>query len=189
MRSAATGISARLACAIACAFLFAPQTAHAHKRSVRRAVMLETKGDRELQIIVAIRIPSGERRRAFDLLADANHDGVYSANERAAVRELLAARALDGLAIRTATAALPWSGIRVKEKVGESDGPIEVMLHATAVFAGGALAVTTSNIGDPVDLLVLRGSRAVVSTSRGRVENGGVKAELGLGDRVTVELR
>lgn len=189
MRSAATVTSARLACAIAMIAMIAPQSAHAHKRSVRRAVMLETKGERELQIIVAIRIPSGERRRAFDVLADVNHDGSYSAAERASVRELLASRALDGLAIRTATATLPWSGIEVKERVEGGDGPIEVMVHATAVFAGGALAVTTSNIGDPVDLLVLRGSRAVVSTSRGRVENGGVKAELGLGDRVTVELR
>jgi hypothetical protein len=182
VRSAATVISLALA-----VFLAAP--AFAHKRAVRRALMLETAGANTLHVIVAIRIPSGERRRAFDLLADADHDGAYSDQERRAVKKMLAARAIDGLALRTSTAALSLRDVEVKEKIEAGEGPIEVMLHATAPLAGSELAITTSNVGDPLDLLVLSGSRPLVSSSRGKVENGGVKAEMGTGDRVTLRFR
>jgi hypothetical protein len=173
---------------VALAQLVAPSIASAHKRAVRRALFLETAGKNELHVVLAIRIPGGERRRAFDLYADANHDGRYSEEERAQVRSMLAARALDGLSIRSATAAIALAGLEIKDKIEAEEGTIEVMLHATATFRGTELSVSTSNIGDPLDLLVLRGSRPVLKATRGKVENGGVKTALGLGDRVTLIL-
>jgi hypothetical protein len=174
--------------ALALALAFAASRADAHKMSVRRALFLETAGARELHIVVAIRIPSGEARRAFDVIADSNHDGRYSEEERAQVRSILASRMLDGLLIRTATSALELAGIEIKEKIEPGEGPVEVMLHATAVLFGPELSVTTTNVGDPLDLVVLRGSRPVVETSRGKVENGSVKTEMGLGDRVRLRV-
>lgn len=166
--------------------------AHAHKRSVRRALFLETAESRDLHVVVAIRIPSGQARIAFNLLADGDRDGRYSESERLHVREILSARALDGLTIHTGTTALALGGMEVKEKIEPGDGPVEVMVHAKASIPaapGTELRVTTSGIGDPLDLMVLSGSRPVVETSRGKIEGGGFKVELGQRDQVRFRIQ
>lgn len=167
-------------------------TALAHRGVVRRAVMLERSGARELHVIVALKIPSGDKRRALDVVFDADHDGRYDAAERTALRRLLTGRALDGLSVATGTSALALEGVETSERIDGADGPIEVMVHGLIVhpFQGGTrITVRTGTLGDPVDLVVLPGSQPVASASRGTPQKGGLKTELGLGDKVEVVFR
>jgi hypothetical protein len=189
VRSPATVISALV---LAAALSGIAGIAEAHKRSVRRALFLETANTRDLHVIAAIRIPSGDARVAFNLLADTDRDGKYSDKERARVRSMLAGRALDGIRIFTGTTAVSLGAIEAKEKIEPGDGVVEVMIHAKTSIpekVGAELSVTTTSIGDPLDLMVLPGSRPVESSSRGRIEGGGFKAELGQSDRVSFRIR
>ncbi|MCK6549810.1 hypothetical protein L6R52_28495 [Myxococcota bacterium] len=178
-----------LAVALAAPFA-AGGEAFAHKTGVKRLVMVEPSGPRELQVIVALRVPAGRARKAIELLADVNRDGQLQPNERAEVESVLVARALDGLVLHAGTSTLTLA--RTSAKLKTATGPLELMILGVATLPSASttdLALTTGTVGDPVDLVVLAGTRPVTSATRGAPTDGALKATLGLGDRVAWKIR
>jgi hypothetical protein len=165
--------------------LIAPSAALAHKTSVHRSLMLEVS-DRELHVIVALRIPSGNARRALELTLDVDRDGRLTGAELRRLESVLLARALDGLALYVDGSTKAVGRPEVKTKTDPRDGPIELMVHGVVEVPAGrtALAVTTGGSGDPLELMVLPGTRAPQEPSRGTSIAGGFRASLGRGDRV-----
>lgn len=163
--------------------------AHAHKTGVRRLVMVEPSGPQVLQVIVALRVPAGRARKAIELLADHDRDGRLAPKERAEVESVLVSRALDGLVLHAGTSTLTLA--RTSAKLKTDDGPLELMILGVATLPDASaveLALSTGAVGDPVDLVVLAGTRPVTSASRGTPGAGGLKATLGVGDRVSWKL-
>jgi hypothetical protein len=165
--------------------------AYAHKTRVTRMLMIEPADGGELQVIIALKVPSGDARRALEVYVDVDRDGRLGEGEMRELEAMLISRALDGIAIHTETSTLTLGGLEVKTKADPRDGPLEVMVHAVAVLPNKerSLAVTTSSLGDPLDLVVLPGVRPVVHTMRGRAAKGGFTASLGRGDRVGWHIR
>lgn len=156
---------------------------------MRRAVFLESAGARELHVLVGLRVPEGDARRSLEVLADRDLDGALSGPELRRVEQVLATRALDGLVLRAGTSTLALSGVEVKLK-REPRGPVEVMLHAVASLppAPVRLVVSTGPGGDPVDLVVVPGSRPIRAATSGDRSGGGLKVTLLRNDRVEVDL-
>jgi hypothetical protein len=151
---------------------------------------LEHSGARDLQVLVELRVPSGDSRRALAQLADANHDGKIDDAEQKHMRRLLALRALDGVSIAAGTATVSIENVETKLRVDGELGPVDLAAHGVArlPMRARALTVTTSATGDPLDLVVLPGNRPPVETDRGTLQAGRMKASLGIGDRARIVL-
>jgi hypothetical protein len=161
---------------------------YAHKLEVQRTVYLEPAASHDLQIVIKLHVPSGDPRRTIDVLADANHDGHVSDQEMTALRRTLAIRALDGIRILADTSTLSADNVETKIRFDGADGAVDLMVHAAARLPerdrAVRLAVTTTLDADPLELVVLSGTRPVIESDRGRVVNGAFTARVGKGDRV-----
>lgn len=163
--------------------------AFAHKLAVKRTLLIEPEGGRGLHVLLALHVPGGRPRRGLSLLFDTNHDGRISGLESDALRSTLTRRALDGLVLCSGTGTVAFGGLAVKDRIQEGDGPIDLVIHGVAELPAGpdrhALSLTTALAGDPLDVVVLPGTRPVVEASSGRLERGQLKIALRPGDFVS----
>lgn len=151
----------------------------AHQGKVTRTLMVEPSGDR-LHVVVHVKVSGTDRRRVMFGILDGNRDGRLDGRERKRFEAMMLERGLEGLRLYAGTATVALEGVQVKSKVEES---FEVMVHGTAP-AGDRVAVETSPTAEPLDLVVLPGTRPPVSPSRGRVRGGTLKVRVGSGDKV-----
>lgn len=211
MRSARGHDAAAAASLAAMVLLMASTPSFAHRSRVARSLMIEPSNESELEVLAAIRVPSGAPRRALEVLFDGDRDGRLSPSEEAGLRAMLVERLFDGVRldaeVATATdaatpsatvARLDLEGLRSSENleaklkvpVGAGD-PVELMVHGRVRLPArtGRLAVVTDADAELLDLRVLRGARPVIRASRGRVKEGGFSIDLGAGDSVRWSMR
>src|SRR3989442_1647655 len=110
--------------AFAAVLAAAPSIALAHKLTIKRTLFLEHAKGGDLHILVELRVPSGDSRRALAQLADADHDGKLDAAEEKNMRRLLAVRALDGIKILAGTSTIAIDNLETKLKVDGQEGPV-----------------------------------------------------------------
>jgi hypothetical protein len=167
-------------------------SAFAHKLEIKRTLVLEPSGEHDLQILIALRVPSGAPRKTLSVLADQNHDGRVDDREEKAMRRLLAIRALDGIRLLAGTSSVAIDNMETKLKVDGGEGPVDLAVHGVAHLPAQpgdvALTVATAVVGDPLDLVVLPGNRPVMGSDRGQARDGGLKVTLGQGDRARIRL-
>jgi hypothetical protein len=143
---------------LAAAILAAASPAHAHKIRVQRVLHLEPAGA-ELHLLVHLKVPSGEAARAVWLLAR---------GDRAEIERALVARALDGVVLAVGGATVAIARPEVKLRADRPGEPIELMLHGTVPLGSPRLALEQRTTADPLEVLLLPGTRPVCAATRGR---------------------
>lgn len=150
-----------------------------HQGKVTRTLMIEPSKDR-LHVVVHVKMSGTDRRRVLLRILDRNRNGRLDGSEKKRFESTMLERGLAGIRLYSGTATVALEGVEVKSEVEEA---FEVMLHGT-VTAKDTAAVETTPTAEPLDLVVLPGTRPPRSSSRGRIRGGTLKVRVGSGDRV-----
>lgn len=180
-----------LSAALAAVLALAPTGASAHRPLVTRLLSLEPGEDGKLHCLVQLTLPP-LLKRSHVTLVDRNLNGHLEPAERAALTQILAERAIDGVQVWVGTSSLALGRGRAELDVGATaNDAAQLMLYAAAPLPAelSRIEVRTGRISDALELVVLPGARPVTASSRGRIARGKARASLRADDRVRVELR
>ncbi|MCC7385655.1 MAG: hypothetical protein IT384_27650 [Deltaproteobacteria bacterium] len=176
---------------LAAVLALAPTRASAHRPLVTRLLSLEPGEDGQLHCLVQLTLPPLLKRSHLTLV-DRNVNGRLEPAERAALTQILAERAIDGVQVWAGTSSIALGRGRAELDVGATaNDAAQLMLYAAAPLpaAQNRVEVRTGRISDALELVVLPGARPVMASSRGRIARGEARASLRADDRVTIDVR